>query len=255
MDYKQNIQAIEQGSVVQRQRIESLKKDKQELIEQIKAEYAKSEISRNELNSKLQKLLGIIADEQKLYKKLSEGARNTYVTLLLRIKVLGFFDYKSKARFQEFIDFINLARVKFNEILMRLSEEERFFKNPDAFNLKEFCYAYSLQNSVADEIIKTASLFESRKNRLKDELISKISRINSIYGDDIDALNSDKEISELLTQIKKDFMIILSATYTMMLFKEIESLNDYIERIFGSAKPEVRALLNINNKNSPLNVV
>lgn len=267
MDYKQNIEAIEKGSIVQRQRIDSLKKDKQELIEQIKAEYAKPGINKEELNIKLLTLNSVINDEKLLYKKLAEGARNTYVTLILKIKVLGFFNLKSKERYQEFIDFINLARTKFNEITGKLSEQEQLLQNYVAqtiqntqqtiqeFSFKYFYDIYLQQNSIMEELTKTALSFESRKNKLKDELISKVAHINILYGDDIDAFNSNKEIAELLAQIKKDFMVILSATYTMLLFKEIESINEYLERIYNSAKPEVRALLDTNNKNSPLNAV
>lgn len=251
-NYMQTIEAIEKGSIVQRQRIEQLKKDKQQQIEDVKAEYAKTEINKEELSAKQQNLKKIIADEVLLYSKLAQGARNTYVSLLLKIKVLGFFDYKSKERFQESIEFINFARNKFNAINTNLSEQQSLFTNITEFNFKNLHDLYLQQNTIIDELSDMAISFESKKNKLKDELIAKVARINVLFGDDIDTLKSNSEIQQLLPQIKKDFMVIISLSYILLLFKDIESINEYLERIYNAAKPEVRALLSTNNKNSPL---
>ncbi len=251
-NYLQTIEAIEKGSIVQRQRIAQLKKDKLQQIENIKVEYAKAEINKEELSAKQQNLKKTLDDEILLYSKLAQGARNTYISLLLKIKVLGFFDYKSKERFQESIEFINFARNKFNSITFNLSEQQTMFSNIAEFNFKNFHDLYLQQNTLIDEITNLAISFESKKNKLKDELIAKVARINILYGDDIDTLKSNAEIHQLLPQIKKDFMVILSLSYLLLLFKEIESINEYLERIYNAAKPEVRALLDTNNKNSPL---
>lgn len=251
-NYLQTIEAIEKGSIVQRQRIEQLKKDKLQQIEDVKAEYAKTEINKEILGTKLQNLKKILDDEVLLYSKLGQGARNTYINLLLKIKVLGFFDYKSKERFQESIEFINFARNKFNSITSNLSEQQSLFTNITEFNFKIFHDLYLQQNTIIDELTYVAVSFESKKNKLKDELIAKVARINILYGDDIDTLKSNSEIQQLLPQIKKDFMVIISLSYILLLFKDIESINEYLERIYNAAKPEVRALLSTNNKNSPL---
>lgn len=258
MNYQQTIEAVEKGSIAQRRRIEQLKKDKLQLIEEIKAEYAKLDInkqeSKEELNNKLQKLNAIIKDELLLYSKLGQGARNTYVSLVLKIKILGFFNYKSKKRLQENIEFINFVRIKFNLINTNLTVQEKLFANILEFNFKNFYDIYLQQNTIIDELTNTSISFERKKNKLKDELIAKVAKINVLYGDDIDTLKSNAEIQQLLPQIKKDFMVILSLSYTMLLFKEVESVNEYLGRIYNAAKPEVRALLDTNNKNSPLNV-
>ncbi|HIH43331.1 TPA: hypothetical protein HA246_06840 [Candidatus Woesearchaeota archaeon] len=255
-NFLQTIEAIEKGSIVQRQRIEQLKKQKLEQIESVKAEYAKldptKQESREELNNKLLKLKQLVGDEQLLYKKLAEGARNTYITLLLKIKVLGFFDKNSKERLQESIDFVNLARMKFNEITSLLSQQLSLFNNLQEFNLKNFHDLHEHNILSFQQLTETAISFESKKNRLKDELIAKVARINAIYGDDIAPEAALAEVNRLLPEIKKEFTAILAVSYLLLLFKEIESINDYIERIYNAAKPEVRVLLDVNNKNSPL---
>src|SRR3989338_1528575 len=250
------IEAIEKGSIVQRQRIQTLKKEKLEQIESVKSEYAKldpnKKENRQDLDNMLLKLKQIVGDEQLLYKKLAEGARNTYITLLLKIKVLGFFNKNSKERLQESIDFVNLARMKFNEITSLLSQQLNLFNPLQEFNLKNFHDLHEHHVLSFQQLTETAISFESRKNRLKDDLIAKVARINAIYGDDISPEAALAEVNRLLPEIKKEFTVILSLSYIMLLFKEIESIYEYLERIYNAAKPEVRALLDINNKNSPL---